>query len=86
MVGMGMDPHPGPFALHVRPVAGPGAKSVADRILQLQRAEVRMRDLRMLAGEIAGERGRRAQMARPIDAPHLRIELIGGGGRETGDL
>ena len=71
-VGVGVNPHVGAFTLHIGPEARPGAQSIADRILQLQGAEVGVGDLRMLAAEITGERRLRSQMARPVDAPRPR--------------
>jgi len=53
-IGVRMNAHAGTFPLHIGAMAGPGAQTIANRILQLQRAKVRVRDLRMLAGEVTG--------------------------------
>ena len=44
------------------------------RILETQRAEARVRDLGMFAGEIAGQRARRIDVRTPVDGAHRLVE------------
>ena len=71
-----MHPDTGPLERNIRPRPSPLAHRINNGILQLQCTEVRMRNRRMPATEIAGKRRPRSQVSRPIDPPHSRIEAL----------
>ena len=72
--GVRMHAQLGPLGLHIRPIAGRIAQLVADRILELQRAEVAVGDRRMLPGELAGQRPLRVHVLAPVDRAHRVVE------------
>ncbi len=49
---------------------------IHDRVLQLQGAEVGVGDRRMASGEVAGERGARAKMRRPVDRTRRGVKIV----------
>ena len=67
-------------------VAGGSAQRVDDAVLELQRAEMSMRDGRMAAAEVARQRGRGAEVHRPVDGAHRRVELLRIARLEAGDF
>ena len=64
----------GPLGRDVGPAARGVAQLIADGVLEAQRAETRVRDLRMFAGEIAGQRARRIDVRAPVDGARGLVE------------
>jgi len=73
-IGMRMHAHRRPLRRNVRAVTGDGAQLIADRVLQAQRTEARVRDLGMFAGEVAGQRARRVDVRAPVDGARRLVE------------
>ena len=75
-MSMRMHAHTRALQLHARPPSPRVAHRIDDSVLQLQRAEMRMRDGRMLPTEIAGERGARPKMLGPVDLTNSVIKRL----------
>ncbi len=65
------------LGLDLRPLAGGVAQLVADRVLELQRAEMRVVERLVRAGELAGQRAARIEVIAPVDATRQCVERIG---------
>ncbi len=71
---------------HVGPKARLLPQAVDNRILQLQRPKMRVRDGRMLAREVARDRRTGRDVGSPIDTHGPRVELICRARLELGKL
>ena len=74
-VGMRVHAHRGSLGRDVGTATGGIAQLIADRVLETQRAKPRVRDGRMFAGEVAGERARRIDVSAPVDGARRLVEL-----------
>ena len=77
-----VDAHIGLIEVHRRPLAGALTHDIDDRILGLQRAEMRMRNARRGTRQVDRERAIRFDVRRPVDGLHPFIQRIGRRGRE----
>jgi hypothetical protein len=72
---MRMHAHRGTIRRDVGAPPGVVAQAIADRILEAQRPEARVRDGRMSAAEVAGQRTRRIHVRSPVDGARGLVEL-----------
>ena len=75
-MSMRMNTHIGPLQLHTGPPRSHIAQRVDDGVLQLQSAEMRVSNSGMLAAEIAGKRGARPEMLRPVNLANSVIKPV----------
>ncbi len=76
----------GTLEFDVRPQPLRFAQAVHDRVFQLERTKVSMRDRGMAPAEVAGESRSRADVGSPVDVARRGIELIRVSGLEARQL
>ncbi len=77
-VRVGVHAHARPLRVDVRARPGGTAQGIDDAVLELERPEVGVRDRRVAAAELAGERRSGTQVRAPVDAHDSGVELGGG--------
>src|SRR5579871_1830374 len=73
---MRVNAYVGTFGRYVRALTAGSAQCVDDRVLDLQRAEMRVGDGRMPPAELAGQRRAGTEVQRPVDLANPRVELL----------
>ena len=82
----GVDPEVGPFEVDAGARAVRLAELVDDGVLDLERAEMGVRDSRSAGAEIDRQSAVAAQVFPPIDATRALVERLGGGRLEGGEV